>query len=112
MKKKIIKNNNAPRAQDIDKKLAKLRKGIDACDTRILEIFQKRFQVAKEIGKIKATGGVPVRDIRREKMVIYDRVQRGKEKKLSEHFVTTIWKALFKEAYTHQQNEDSNRKNK
>ena len=84
------------------KKLITLRKQIDACDDKILELLEKRFKVAREIGVAKAGGRLPVRDPKREKLVIQDRVLKGGERHLSAVLIKTVWKAIFKEAYTHQ----------
>ncbi len=84
------------------KKLITLRKQIDACDEKILELLEKRFKVAREIGVAKAGGGLPVRDPKREKLVIQDRVLKGGTRNLSETLIKVLWKAIFKEAYTHQ----------
>jgi chorismate mutase len=83
--------------------LETLRVEIDACDTEIMKVLKKRFSVAKKIGKIKAKKGLAVRDIKREKLVIEDRIKRGEKFGLSAKAVKALWSAIFKEAYTHQQ---------
>ena len=79
-----------------------LRVEIDTCDTELMKILKKRFSVAKKIGVIKAKKGLPVRDIKREKLVIEDRVKRGEKFNLSPKLIKALWSAIFKEAYTHQ----------
>ncbi len=86
--------------------LETLRVEIDACDTELMKILKKRFSVAKKIGKIKAKKGLAVRDVKREKIVIEDRVKRGERYGLSSKLIKALWSSIFKEAYTHQQNNE------
>jgi chorismate mutase/prephenate dehydrogenase len=86
--------------------LETLRIEIDACDAELMKILKKRFSVAHKIGKIKAKKGLPVRDVKREKLVIEDRVKRGEKYGLSPKLIKALWSSIFKEAYAHQQNNE------
>ena len=87
---------------DGDEVLRKKSRAVDKINDKILELLEKRFKVAREIGVVKAGGSLPVRDPKREKLVIQDRVLKGGARNLSETLIKTVWKAIFKEAYTHQ----------
>jgi chorismate mutase len=104
------KTNTKVTLTETEKKIISLRKKIDACDMKILETLQKRYQVAREIGAAKAGGSLPVRDPKREKVVILDRVVKGAEKGLSAVLIKSLWKPIFKEAYIFQKQNVSNKK--
>jgi chorismate mutase/prephenate dehydrogenase len=86
--------------------LETLRIDIDACDTELIKILKKRFFVAHKIGKIKAKKGLAVRDTKREKLVIEDRIKRGEKYGLSPKLIKALWGTIFKESYTYQQNNE------
>ena len=52
------------------KSLNELRKNIDEIDREIIELFEKRMDVAREIGRYKKQHDLPVFDPEREKKLI------------------------------------------
>ena len=65
-------------------------------------MIKKRFSVAKKIGAIKAKKSLPIRDTKRERLVLEDRIKRGEKFNLSSKLIKALWSSIFKEAYTHQ----------
>lgn len=53
--------------------IAVLRKEIDAVDIKIVELFEKRLEIAGKIGKYKAQNHLPVFDAEREEVVLHSR---------------------------------------
>ena len=51
-------------------KLDECRKAIDAIDTKILDLLNRRAALSRKIGVIKTAAGLPVIDLHREDMVI------------------------------------------
>ena len=52
-------------------KLEKLRRSIDSIDGEILNLFLKRLEFCKEIGKLKKGEKFPVFDSKRENEILY-----------------------------------------
>lgn len=53
-----------------DKKLEDLRSRIDKVDARIVRLLGERAGIVVQVGKVKRTTGMPVRDPKRESEVI------------------------------------------
>lgn len=51
-------------------KLEHCREKIDKIDTQILALLNRRAEIAKEIGSIKATAGLPIIDAARENAIL------------------------------------------
>ncbi len=51
-------------------KLEKLRRSIDSTDGEILNLFLKRLELCKEIGKLKKDEKLPVFDSKRENEIL------------------------------------------
>lgn len=51
-------------------KLEKIRKSIDSIDDEILNLFLKRLELCKEIGKLKKDEKLPVFDSKRENEIL------------------------------------------
>lgn len=56
--------------------LPELRKRVDEVDYKILESLANRFNIAKEIGKLKKEQAIGVQDKKREEFLINDRTQK------------------------------------
>ncbi len=52
-------------------KLEKIRKSIDSIDDEISNLFLKRLELCKEIGKLKKDEKLPVFDSKRENEILY-----------------------------------------
>ena len=72
------------------------RKEIDEIDSKILRLIGGRFEVCKEIGKIKKENSISLRDKNRERQVID--MQIANNKNLSPDFVRNLFGVIFKES--------------
>ncbi len=82
--------------------IEELRSQIDKIDDKIVELFEKRMQIAEEIGKIKRENNIAVLQTKRWDQIITNRVNQGKQKGLSEHFIETVFRAIHEESINHQ----------
>jgi chorismate mutase len=53
-------------AQDGEDRLGELRARIDIMDEQLVDVLAHRFEVTREVGRLKASRGLPSRDERRE----------------------------------------------
>lgn len=75
-------------------KIYELRKKIDECDDKMLDLLVKRFSIAKEIGEIKASSGFNIEDQNREKNII-DRLTNKFEGKLDRNSIAAIFGPVY-----------------
>ena len=54
---------------DPQEKINILRNKIDDLDNQILDFLVQRFSISREIGEIKASSGIQIRDLDREKEI-------------------------------------------
>ena len=71
-------------------KINVLRDKIDLLDEQMLDLLVQRFSVSREIGKIKASGGINVGDPNREQEII-DRLAEKLEGKLKRNDIAAIF---------------------
>jgi chorismate mutase len=94
------------RHSDVDKQhaatLEELRTRIDKFDDEILNIFEKRMQVADSIGKFKKDNNITILQSTRWDEILKKRTLMGLSKGLSEDFVMTIFTAIHQESINHQ----------
>lgn len=85
--------------------LAAQRDVIDSIDSALVPLFQRRAEAAREIGRLKATQGLPVFVGAREQEVI-DRAcaANGEDSALSQEAVTTLMRGVMKTSRAAQQN--------
>ncbi|MCQ2547875.1 MAG: chorismate mutase [Clostridia bacterium] len=50
--------------------LNELRNRIDEIDDEILELFEKRMELCREIGEVKAKDSLPLENLKREREII------------------------------------------
>lgn len=74
-------------------KLIELRKKIDVIDEKLLELLTKRFQIAKEIGRIKKEAKIKLRDKLREKEIL-DRAKNFSKEYTN--YLKDVYKAIIK----------------
>jgi len=77
--------------------LDELRENIDAIDTEILALLNRRAAVAKKIGTIKLQAGLPVIDRDREAEVIR-KIVRENEGSLDDKAAARIYSEIIKES--------------
>src|SRR5690606_19433005 len=78
------------------------RTRIDEIDTQILKLLKDRMQIADEIGMLKKAKNVSVLQPERWQEVLIKMRQEGKQNKLSEAFITSLFKAIHDESITRQ----------
>ena len=77
-----------------------LRFEIDSIDDQLLELFECRMGIAKEIGKYKKEKGLPIKNPERERMVL-DRLS-GKAKPELAEYVKSFFLSLIELSSTYQ----------
>ena len=75
-------------------KINVLRNKIDSLDDQMLDLLVQRFSVSREIGKIKASGGIYVGDPNREHEII-DRLAEKLEGKLERDDIAAIFGPVY-----------------
>ena len=83
-------------------KLNTLRTQIDLVDNKILEVLGKRMKIADDIGYLKKDNNVSILQSQRWNEMLEKMILDGKENKLSEEFVLTLYKAIHQESISHQ----------
>lgn len=78
------------------------RNRIDDIDTEILKLLRDRMQIADEIGMLKKAKNVSVLQPERWQEVLIKMKREGKENKLGEAFITSLFKAIHDESITRQ----------
>ncbi|WCM42227.1 chorismate mutase [Flavobacterium sp. CBA20B-1] len=78
------------------------RTRIDEIDTQILRLLKDRMQIADEIGMLKKAKNVAVLQPERWQEVLIKMSREGKENKLGEAFITSLFKAIHDESITRQ----------
>jgi chorismate mutase len=84
-KKKIIKMDE----------LEKYREQINALDRQLIDLFAKRFDIVRAVGKLKADKGIAVVQSERVVEVTERAVQMGLEKNLDENFIRGLYTAMI-----------------
>ena len=74
----------------MNEKLLELRKTIDEMDENIFQALQRRFDVAREIGRLKEEIGMPIRDMKREEEMMAAYRERAKELGLDPTFIEEL----------------------
>ena len=79
---------------ELKDKINEFRQKIDNFDNQILNLLVQRFALSKEIGEIKASGGINVRDPNREQEII-DRLADKLEGKLDKDDIAAIFGPIY-----------------
>ena len=75
-------------------KINVLRDKIDLLDEQMLDLLVQRFSVSREIGEIKASGGINVGDPNREQEII-DRLAEKLEGKMKKNDIAAIFGPIY-----------------
>lgn len=78
-------------------KLEESRKKIDAIDTEILILLNRRAEISREIGMLKASAALPVADPRRENDILRC-VMRENEGSMADEAVVEIYRTILQES--------------
>ena len=82
--------------------LQNLRDKIDRIDTELVEMYKKRMDIAREIGKYKKEHSMPVVQETRYNDLIKSRVAAAVEMGMSADFMKTILQAIHEESVRQQ----------
>ncbi len=86
---------SADRAQDADARLAQLREEIGRIDAEIVEAIARRMRLAREVGAVKASAGLPVLDPARESAVVAHAAALARDAGLPEEDVRALFWQLM-----------------
>lgn len=84
--------------------LQALRQQIDKVDTELLDLYNKRMEIAREIGKYKKEHSMPVVQESRYDDLIKNRVSAAVEMGMSADFMKTVLQAIHEESVRQQIN--------
>ena len=88
---------------DPQEKINILRNKIDDLDNQILDFLVQRFSISIEIGNIKASSGIKIRDPGREKEII-ERLANKLAGKLDKDDIASIFEPVYKISKKFQKN--------
>ena len=77
--------------------LEQCREKIDAIDAKILELLNRRAGLSRRVGRIKASAGLPIIDLRREDIILR-RVVRNSAGEMSPDSVERIYGEILAES--------------
>jgi chorismate mutase len=101
-----ILNRLVLRHEGVDNKdaftLEELRAQIDKFDDEILDVFEKRMEIAEQIGKFKKDHNITILQTGRWDAILKKRTTMGNMKGLSSDFVEKIFSAIHQESINHQ----------
>ena len=79
-----------------------LRQEIDSIDKDLFELLGKRMQTAQSIGKYKKKNNISILQTSRWNEILNKTIELGRERGLSDGFVTQILTAIHQESINHQ----------
>jgi len=74
-----------------------LRQKLDLIEDKLISLLNERAKYVLEIGKIKHEKGLPIKDLKREKMIL-NRVVKKNSGPVSDEFIKNIFKKIIKES--------------
>ena len=77
--------------------LEQCREKIDAIDAKILELLNRRAGLSRRVGRIKASAGLPIIDLRREDIILR-RAVRNSAGEISPDSVERIYGEILAES--------------
>ncbi len=78
--------------------LAPFRRRIDALDDEIVRLLAARFEVVREVARLKAEYGIPVRLPARIEEVCARAAETGGRQGLDQHFLRQLYRQIIDEA--------------
>jgi len=82
--------------------LDELRSQIDIYDDQLLDLLERRMQVAETIGTYKKAHGITILQSNRWQEIVNKAMRKGSNKGLSPEFISIILKAIHQESIVHQ----------
>jgi chorismate mutase len=97
----ILRNPSTsdPKLLDV---LGELRQQIDLFDDHLIDLIERRMQVAEKIGEYKKDNNITILQSARWDEIVRRVMIKGKSKGLSEEMIDTIFKAIHQESINHQ----------
>ena len=71
---------------------------IDTLDKELIALFARRFEIVKQIWKIKKEDNIHPLEIDRWNKLLEDNIEIWKEYLVSEKFVKEVWERIHKES--------------
>ncbi len=99
--KLVLRNPEIDEEQKVT--LEQLRLQIDKYDDMIINTFEKRMKVAKEIGRYKKENNITILQTKRWDEILNKRIKQGGMKGLTPEFITKIFRAIHQESINHQE---------
>ncbi|MDH5602691.1 MAG: bifunctional 3-deoxy-7-phosphoheptulonate synthase/chorismate mutase type II [Cyclobacteriaceae bacterium] len=103
MIKQLTIRKSIDSAPELKADLSRLREHVDQMDKQLVEILGERFKYIQAIGQYKRENNLAVFQGDRWKDVTESRINMGKEKNLSEHFMKELMMAIHEESIKKQQ---------
>ena len=100
--RKLVLRNPDPSDPKLLDVLGELRQQIDIFDDHLLDLLEKRMNVAETIGKFKRENNITVLQSTRWDEIIKKAIAKGDSKGLSAEFIDTLFKAIHQESINHQ----------
>lgn len=82
--------------------LEELRAQIDKIDDSILDIFEKRMEIADQIGYYKKDHNIAILQTKRWDQILTKRIDMANGKGLSAEFINIVFRAIHEESINHQ----------
>ncbi|MDF2177145.1 bifunctional chorismate mutase/prephenate dehydrogenase [Aliiglaciecola sp. CAU 1673] len=84
---------------DKDDELAALRAQIDALDSQLVELLQKRLQITRKVGEYKSRTGLPIYVPSREAQLLAKRREEAEQRGLSPALIEDLLRRIMRESY-------------
>lgn len=78
--------------------LEEIRKEIDLLDDELVDVLGKRMELVKQVAAVKAKGGIPIRQIKREEELLARQRQAARKHELGEEFIEKIFRVVLDES--------------
>lgn len=78
--------------------LENFRNQIDTIDEEIIYLLSRRFEIVKQIWKIKKENNIILLQINRWQKVMNNLIEEAKDKWINEELVIKIWEEIHKES--------------
>jgi chorismate mutase len=99
---KLILRNPDPSDPKLLDVLGELRQQIDVYDDHLIDLLERRMQIAEKIGLFKKENNITILQSARWNEIIKGSIAKGEAKGLSAEVIDTIFKAIHQESINHQ----------
>jgi len=100
--RKLVLRNPDPSDPKLLDVLGELRQQIDIFDDHLLDLLEKRMNIAETIGKFKKENNITILQSTRWDEIIKKAIAKGNAKGLSAEFIDILFKAIHQESINHQ----------